>query len=127
MYQENFGTNNPAQIHFNNEDEYYKALGYLAQNNNTTSLHWENNELQGAWGSEGRIHFYVLNPSIPGNFHLTAGTGNIHHRTNCNEFLSNLYNNYGFVNGKIQNMPSIRNNIPIEYLTAFDLGLALPH
>lgn len=127
MYQENFGRNNPAQIQFNNESEYYKALGYLARNNNSTSLNWEHNQLQGAWGSEGRIHFFISNPSIPGNFSLTAGTGNIAYRTNCNEFLSNLYNNYGFVNGRTQNVAIIRSNIPPAYRNYFDLGLALPN
>jgi len=125
MYQENFGRNNPPQIQFNNESEYYKALGYLANNNHSTSLNWENNENQGAWGSEGRIHFYTNNPQITGSFHLTAGTGNIHHRTNCNEFLCNLYNNHAFVNGFTQDIQNIINTIPNEYLDDFDYGLSI--
>jgi len=127
MYQQNFGTNTPPQIRFQNESEYYQTLGYLARNNNTTSLNWENNELQGAWGSEGRIHFYVNNPSIPGYFSFTAGNGNIEHRTNCNEFLRNLYINYGFINGKVQNVATIRANIPSTYINDFNIGLALPN
>jgi len=127
MYQENFGTNNPPQIQFNNENEFYQALGYLARNNDSTSLNWENNENQGAWGSEGRIHFYVGNPSIPGYFSLTAGTGNIKHRTNCNEFLSTLYQDYGFINGRVQNITTISSNIPIAYLPDFNIGQALPN
>ena len=111
MYQENFGRNNPPQIQFNNESEYYKALGYLANNNHSTSLNWENNENQGAWGSEGRIHFYTNNPQITGSFHLTAGTGNIHHRTNCNGFTQDIQN--------------IINTIPNEYLDDFDYGLSI--
>lgn len=127
MYQSNFGTNTPPQIQFASENEYYKALGYLARNNDSTSLNWENNQLQGAWGQEGRIHFYFNNPSIPGNFNLTAGNGNIKHRTNCNEFLSNLYTSYGFINGKVQNTTTIRSNIPLPYVQDFNLGLALPN
>ena len=38
MYQANFGRNNPSQIQFQNESEYYHALGYLTRNNNTTSF-----------------------------------------------------------------------------------------
>lgn len=125
MYKENFGTNHPPQIQFNNESEYYQALGYLARNNDSTSLNWENNELQGAWGSEGRIHFYVVNPSIPGSFSFAAGNGRIQHRTNCNEFLNNLYQDYGFVNGTVQNLTTIRSNIPTTYLHDFNLGLTL--
>ena len=124
MYQENFGTNNPAQIQFNNESEYYQALGYLAKSDGTTSLTWENNENQGAWGSEGRIHFYVNNPLISGYFSSTAGTGTICSRTNCNEFLSNLYQNHNFVNGNNQDKDAIRATIPTEYITDFNYGLS---
>lgn len=125
MYKANFGENNPSQIRFNNENEYYQALGYLAQNNDTTSLNWENNELQGAWGSEGRIHFYVNTPSIPGFFSFTAGTGNIRHRTNCNEFIKNIVTNHSFVMGDTQDIVAIRNTIPANYISDFNHGLTL--
>ena len=59
MYKNGFGTQN--QISFNNESKYYQVLGYLAKSDGTTSIHWENNEMLGAWGSEGRIHFYIYN------------------------------------------------------------------
>ncbi|OCL87475.1 hypothetical protein AAX26_00560 [Aliarcobacter thereius] len=127
MYKANFGTNTPPQIQFTSENQYYQALGYLARNNNSTSLNWENNQNQGAWGSEGRIHFYINNPSIPGSFSLTAGNGNIQHRTNCNEFLCNLYQNYGFINGRVQDINIIRGNIPTNYLNDFNIGLGLPN
>lgn len=53
MYKQNFGHN--SQIQFANEHEFYKFLGYLAKSDGSTSLVWEHNENQGAWGSEGRI------------------------------------------------------------------------
>ena len=59
MYRANFGTKTPPQIQFTSESQYYQALGYLAKSDGTSSIHWEHNENQGAWGSEGRIHFYV--------------------------------------------------------------------
>ena len=123
MYQSSFGTKN--QIRFNNESEYYQALGYLAKSDGTSSIHWENNEQQGAWGSEGRIHFYIQNPSIPGNFSFTAGTGNVIHRTNCNEFIQNIVQNHNFQYGKTQNISSIKNTIPPQYFNDFDYGLTL--
>jgi len=123
MYQSSFGTRN--QITFNNESEYYQALGYLAKYDGSSSIHWENNEQQGAWGSEGRIHFYIQNPNIPGYFKLTAGTGNIIHRTNCNEFIQNLVQNHNFIFGETQNIKSIKNTIPVEYLSDFEYGLTL--
>lgn len=53
MYQQSFGRN--GQVQFANEHEFYKFWGYLAKSDGSTSLVWEHNENQGAWGSEGRI------------------------------------------------------------------------
>ena len=48
-----FGT--IQQIQFASDNEFFEALGFLSKNDGTTSIHWEHNENQGAWGSEGRI------------------------------------------------------------------------
>ena len=56
MYKSRFGRN--GQINFSSPEDYYELLGYLAKSDGTTSITWENNEDQGAWGSEGRICFY---------------------------------------------------------------------
>jgi len=125
MYQANFGTNNPPQVQFNNENEYYQALGYLAKSDGSTSLHWENNENQGGWGSEGRIHFFVNSSVIPGYFKQTSGTGNIISRTNCNEFVENIVMNHNFIMGANQNFSNILTTIPSQYLNDFNYGLAL--
>lgn len=125
MYRANFGTNTPPQIQFTSESQYYQALGYLAKSDGTSSIHWEHNENQGAWGSEGRIHFYISNPPIPGYFKLTAGTGNIINRTNCNEFIKNIVTCHNFIMGSSQNIANIRNTIPVEYVNDFNQGLTL--
>ena len=121
MFKKSFGSK--GQISFNNENEYYQALGYLAKSDNTTSIHWEKNEEQGAWGNEGRIHFYTSNPQIPGEFKLTAGVGNILHRTNCNEFIKNIVNNHNFQYEYPQDSVSIKSTISDEYKDDFDIGL----
>jgi hypothetical protein len=125
MYKSSFGSNNPPQIQFSNKNEYYQALGYLAKSDGTSSIHWEHNENQGAWGSEGRIHFYFNNPAIPGYFKATAGTGNIVSRTNCNEFIQNIVTNNNFVMGGTQNINHIRTTIPAQYINDFNHGLTL--
>ncbi len=125
MYQANFGTNNPSQIRFNNESEFYQTLGYLAKSDETTSIHWENNENQGAWGSEGRIHFYTNIPTIPGYFKPTAGKGNVINRTNCNEFIENIVTNNNFIMGGTQNIGNIRSTIPANFINDFNIGLTL--
>ena len=48
MYKKSFGIN--GQIQFANEHEYYKLIGFLAKSDGSTSLVWEHNEEQGAWG-----------------------------------------------------------------------------
>ena len=122
MYKNSYGTQ--GQIKFNNESEYYQALGYLAKSDRTTSLIWEKNEDQGAWGNEGRIHFYINNPKIAGYFKYTKGTGNIVSRINCNEFISNLCQYHNFVYGYIQDIDAIRSTVPTEYISDFNCGLS---
>ena len=125
MYRPTFGTNTPPQIRFDSESQYYQALGYLAKSDGTSSIHWEHNEQQGAWGSEGRIHFYVSNPNIPGHFARTAGVGIVTYRTNCNEFIQNLIADHNFVEGRIQDIDNIRGTIPENFINDFNYGLTL--
>lgn len=125
MYRTSFGTNTPPQVQFISESQYYQALGYLAKSDGTSSIHWEHNENQGAWGSEGRIHFYVDNPNIPGFFKPTIGTGNVRIRTNCNEFIENIVRDHHFVMGGTQNIAYIRATVPPAFLSDFNIGLTL--
>ena len=122
MYKSRFGR--AGQISFENKNEYYQALGYLTNSSNA-SIHWENNELQGAWGSEGRIHFLKKVPTISGYFKLTAGRPGVKYRTNCNDFIENIVKNHNFVMGKNQNIQNIRQTIPNEYLDDFNYGLLI--
>jgi len=122
MYQENFGRK--KQIQFNSESEYYQALGYLAKSDGTTSIHWENNELQGAWGSEGRIHFLEENPTIAGSFSLTAGRPGVKYRTNCNDFIKNIVENHNFIMGSNQELEQIESTIPDDFKDDFNNGLS---
>ena len=124
MYQQCFGTE--RQIQFADEHEYYSLLGYLAKSDGSTSIVWEHNEDQGAWGSEGRIQIHT--PHIPSiwNLRYTAGNGgNVLQRVNCNEFVDNIRRNHGFVYGKTQNIDTIRNTVPAQYQADFDRGLNL--
>lgn len=123
MYQQTFGTK--EQIRFKNEHEYYELLGFLAKSDSSTSLVWEHNENQGAWGSEGRIQFYTSDHPFAAILPYTAGVGNIVNRVNCNEFIQNLNENHGFVLGKVQPIEAIRKTIPEEFISYFNKGLDL--
>lgn len=122
MYKPSFGTN--GQIQFDNKNQYYRLLGYLAKSDGRTSIVWEHNEDQGAWGSEGRIQIYTHNMPQIGHYTPTAGNGgNVISRINCNEFVANLRVDHKFRYGKTQDIDTIRTTIPDEYLTDFESGL----
>lgn len=121
MYKQSFGSK--GQIQFANEHEFYTLLGYLAKSNGSTSLVWEHNENQGAWGSEGRIQVHINNMPNIGQLTFTAGNGgDVVTRINCNEFVENICTQHGFTYGKIQNIPLIRGMVPTAYVADFDRG-----
>ena len=120
------------QVNFTNDHEFYESLGFLSKNNGTTSLNWEHNEMQGAWGQEGRIHFYedrddTTHP-YPQYFSraFTRGTGNIKYRVNCNQYVSYIVDKYGFEYGDKQNVHAILEGfIPVNFHSDFNRGLTL--
>lgn len=123
MYKAYFGRN--GQVRFSSPNEYYQLLGYLAKSDGSTAITWENNEDSGAWGSEGRIHFYRRSVPYLGSLKFTAGNGSIVYRVNCNPFVEHLTKYHSFVQGKNQNISRIRATIPPAYLKDFELGLKL--
>lgn len=123
MIQLVFGTK--SQISFQNENEFYQALGFLSKPN-VTSIVWEENEKSGAWGSEGRIECFISQVQFPpcfANCSFTAGNGGrILHRINCNEFVQYIHTNFNFTMGNSQQVEIIRNTIPTIYLPDFEIG-----
>lgn len=109
-----------GQISFSCENDFYKALGYLARECGATTIIWENNKQYGAWEDEGRIHFHIDNPKIPGNFLLTAGN-----KVNCNKFVEKIVTNYGFQYGSQQDQKAIKAKISQAYQKDFDDGLKI--
>ena len=98
----------------------------MPESDGSTSIVWEHNENQGAWGSEGRIQIHTANMPNIWNLRYTAGNGGaVLQRVNCNEFVDNIRRDHGFVYGKIQNVDIIRNTVPIQYQADFDRGLCM--
>lgn len=125
MYKQSFG--NKRQMQFANEHEFYKLLGYLAKSDGSTSLAWEHNENQGAWGSEGRIQIHIeRNPAGVGTHNKTAGNGrNVLKRINCNDFVECISTHHKFVMGGIQNQNVIIKTVPPVYHQDFWDGFNL--
>lgn len=125
MAQHTFGVK--KQIQFSSDNDFFEALGFLSKNDGTTSIHWEHNENQGAWGSEGRIHCYKNTSNFPIYFSnaFTAGTNNIVYRINCNEYIEYLAKNHAVQLGHNQNVNAILTTIPAANIVDFNRGLTL--
>ena len=124
MYKSTFGTKD--QINFGSESEYYELLGFLAKSDGTSLIVWENNDLAGAWAKEGRILFFIPQPTaLRATLLHTAGVGKILSRVNCNEFIINIRENHDFVLGESQDIPRVRATVPTHFQPNFDSGLHL--
>lgn len=87
-----FGRN--GQVQFNSEEELRIAVDYIINNlNNNVLLVHEDNQDQGAWGPEERIHFQN-EEGIPNCLkrNMTAGRPGLYGRINCKEFCEYIRN-----------------------------------
>ena len=113
MIQLDYRTNNPrwglSGIAYRSWENFAFALGYLANtihyrninNNGLIELHFERNDKQGAWGKEGRLHYYGKESYLKSAFSdwydaKSAGTGAITYRVNSNDYMHSLVYDFGF-------------------------------
>ena len=109
----NYQTNNPrwgwSGIEYSSWENYAFCLGYLSnidhyKNKNNIGLidlHVEGNYIQGAWGREGRIHYYGNMTFLKNNFpdwyeNSSAGNAATTCRVNSNDYVYSLVFDYGF-------------------------------
>ncbi len=80
-----------GQVRFLNEAEKQEAFQYMLTSNNVDIFVHEDNQEQGAWASEERIHFY-RETGVPECLkrNMTAGNGSIYGRINCKELCDEL-------------------------------------
>lgn len=80
-----------GQVHFNNEHEKQEAIEYLLTSDNVDFDVHEDNQEQGAWGPEERIHF-KSEESVPDCLKrlMTAGRPGLYGRINCKEFCEEI-------------------------------------
>ena len=85
MSQLVFGKN--GQVRFDSEEELRIAIDYILSSDNVDFEIHENNQEQGAWGPEDRIHFRS-EQGVPECLkrNMTAGRPGIYGRINCKEF-----------------------------------------
>lgn len=80
-----------GQVRFNSEEEKKIAIDYILTSPNVNFRVHENNQEQGAWGPEDRIHFR-REEGVPDCLKqiMTAGNRSIYGRINCKEFCEEL-------------------------------------
>lgn len=80
-----------GQVRFKSEEEKQSAIDYILSSSNVNFNIHENNQEQGAWGPEDRIHFKRQEgvPECLQNM-MTAGRGNLYGRINCKEFCEEI-------------------------------------
>ncbi len=81
------------QVYFESEEEKRIAIEYILTSPNVDFNIHENNQDQGAWAPEDRIHF-KRQAGVPECLQriMTAGTGYIYGRINCKEFCEEIRN-----------------------------------
>ena len=80
-----------GQVRFDSEQEKREAIEYLLTSSNVNFKVHEDNQNQGAWSSEERIHFKEER-GVPESLKkiMTAGRPGIYGRINCKEFCEEL-------------------------------------
>ena len=92
FYQTKLIYGKKGQVRFNSEEEKKEAFDYLLDpNNSNIEFVHENNQEQGAWAPEKRIHFR-RGSGIPECLkrNMTAGNGSLYGRINCKELCDEL-------------------------------------
>ncbi len=85
MSEHIFGRN--GQVRFDSDEELQIAIDYIISSQNVDFNVHEDNQNQGAWGSEERIHFNS-EMGVPECLkrNMTAGRPGLYGRINCAEF-----------------------------------------
>lgn len=80
-----------GQVKFDSEEEKQEAIDYLLSGSPNIVFVKENNQNQGAWGPEKRIHF-INEEGVPTSLlrNMTAGRSGIFGRINCGELIEEL-------------------------------------
>ncbi|MBO6256536.1 hypothetical protein J6N69_00675 [bacterium] len=109
-------------LNFQNWQDFSYILGFLSNINhfrrqssngvssfsNSIEICVEQNDENGAWGREGRIHYYLPLNTLQQNFPTlnvasSAGNGNITRRINCLQYIRDLVSDFNFLRIAPQN------------------------
>lgn len=119
MARRHFGQRN--ELYFQSDEEYYEALGYLANPNSSYYITCE--EYANKWGAEYRINFYSIS-NMPQSLQnaLSAGNNTYVARLNNNDYIHTLIHDYNFSTTGNQILRDILDTIPPRHLESFNRG-----
>lgn len=114
------------QLWFEDDHEYYRALGSLCRRDSYTITYETNSETE-SWSDAFRIKCLRSDSQTPDAFINAMRTGR---RINCNDYIQNLYEFHSFdfdVGNKvlIGNHDKVRQTVPSAYLFDFEEGYNL--
>lgn len=111
-------------IRFMDEHDFYLTVGYLA-NYSKRGLLLNLENYKNKWGDEYRLWFKsISNAPKPIKDSISMGNTTYINRLNCNEFILKLLS-LGFRIGDLQNLRTIINNVPDNFLPDFFKGYHL--
>ena len=91
-----------GKLSFQNEEEYYEALGVLARNE-LTKISWKRDESCRAWGTEGQI----LCAFTPQRTCRMLETATQQSKIFCNDFVQNLIQRHWFQESTIPSVKTV--------------------
>lgn len=132
---------NWGKIVFNNEEEYYETLGFIAKDEELLDLKTESNSLAGAWGNQLRFYWNV-NPSeidfesLPRPLiepFKESYENDRQARLSATPYIRNLLENHSFCKSyepdgayikhwHKTSLKDVMNTVPDEYISAFLRG-----
>lgn len=114
-----FGQRN--YLRFENDEEYYEAIGYLSSPNRDYYISCE--QYHNKWGTEYRINFYNIT-NMPDSLRraISAGNNTYVARLNNNEFIHTLINEHNFPVTGSQDFNNVLSTIPVQYFESFNRG-----
>lgn len=120
-------------LHFEDNEEYYETLGYLAKNPALVDVYTHDNDKSGAWAGQGKLQTRVAKKNLPEGLRrsfILSGDD----RLSVTDYVRNLIDNHGFDDYEdptgylytFYRMPSdvsnVRATVPTRYLDDFDRG-----
>lgn len=112
-----------GQLEFKDDNEYYEVLGELCHSD-LFHITFETNIETNSWGNAFRIKCNVDKKQLTDAFKNSIRDAN---RINCNEYVTNLYQNHNFdfdkKNKKLYgDYDKVKKSIPDEFLDDFEKG-----